>query len=246
MTSKFVPSDENSIETKKALNTAERCEEAWIKVQQEIQQETAARKAEESQRSKQKADKSLYEILEANKAAKQEAFEEATRLRNQFRALDEDEVDFLDSVLEGTRAQEAKVKAETVQGVRLFRRRQAEEDQKIRAEVVDSSSVADNLNGAVATTSSAGEMSSWAIARSRKRKRARESKIDKALGKNLRTSSIFEGEKLVDSPTIASETTTKPTATSRASSNNGDVKLPLATAVSKNALVSYGSDDEDW
>ncbi|RKF60998.1 putative nefa-interacting nuclear protein [Erysiphe neolycopersici] len=251
MSSKFVSSSENSIEIKKAPNTAGKSEEAWIKVQKEIQEAAAARKAEEFQRSKQTADKSLFEILEANKAAKQEAFEEATRLRNQFRALDEDEVNFLDSVLEGTRAQEAKVKAETVQGIRLFRRRQAEEDQKIRAEVIDSlSSVADNLDTAdittATTTGGTGEKSPWAASRSRKRKRTRESKINIKLVKNLQATSIVEGENLVDSLAIASETSSKPATTPKNIFDNGGVKLPLAAAASKNALVSYRSDDEDW
>ncbi|CAP65397.1 uncharacterized protein PODANS_6_9010 [Podospora anserina S mat+] len=42
--------------------------------------------------------KSLYEVLQANKAAKQAEFEEKSKLKNQFRALDEDEIDFLDEV----------------------------------------------------------------------------------------------------------------------------------------------------
>lgn len=58
--------------------------------------------------------------------AKQEAFEEKIRLKNQFRALDEDEVDFLDSVLESTRAQEAAVKKDTAEQLELFRRQREE------------------------------------------------------------------------------------------------------------------------
>lgn len=160
--------------------------------------------------------------------------------------MDEDEVDFLDSVLEETRAQEAKVKAETVQGVRLFRRRQAEEDQKNRAKLVDLFSVADDLDGADTTTDGAGEKSPWTTARSRKRKRNRESKVDVLLGKNLQATSIIEGQKLADNPNVASETTTKPLATPKVLSDVPGIKLPLATAASKSALVNYGSDDEDW
>lgn len=55
--------------------------------------------------------------------AKQEAFEEKSRLRNQFRSLDEDEVEFLDSVLESTRAKEAAVKKETAEQLEAFHRR---------------------------------------------------------------------------------------------------------------------------
>lgn len=44
--------------------------------------------------------RSLAEKLAANKAAKQEEWEEKTKLANQFRALEEDEIMFLDSVRE--------------------------------------------------------------------------------------------------------------------------------------------------
>jgi len=44
--------------------------------------------------------RSLAEKLAANKAAKQEEWEEKTKLANQFRALEEDEIMFLDSMRE--------------------------------------------------------------------------------------------------------------------------------------------------
>lgn len=47
-------------------------------------------------------------------------------MRNQFRSLDEDEVEFLDSVLESTRAKEAEVKKETSQQLDAFRGLQRE------------------------------------------------------------------------------------------------------------------------
>lgn len=63
--------------------------------------------------------------------AKQEAFEEKSRLRNQFRSLDDDEVDFLDSVLESTRAKEAAVKKESAEQLEAFRRRRAQADKAL-------------------------------------------------------------------------------------------------------------------
>jgi hypothetical protein len=42
-------------------------------------------------------------------------------LKNQFRTLDDDEVEFLDSVLESTRAKEAAVKKETAEQLEAFR-----------------------------------------------------------------------------------------------------------------------------
>ncbi|CAI7618297.1 unnamed protein product [Penicillium viridicatum] len=100
-------------------------DDEWLRAQQELEEERR-RKAEIG---KQDEGKSLFEVLERNKMAKQEAFEEKSRLKNQFRSLDEDEVDFLDSVLESTRAKEAAVKRETAEQLEAFHR-QREEAQK--------------------------------------------------------------------------------------------------------------------
>ncbi|EMD00916.1 hypothetical protein BAUCODRAFT_61185 [Baudoinia panamericana UAMH 10762] len=94
-------------------------DEAWLRAQVQIE----ATRARNTAPGEQQGGKSLYETLQANKAAKQEAFEEATRLRNQFRTLDEDEVDFLDSVLESTRNKEAEVRQETTDQLEAFRQR---------------------------------------------------------------------------------------------------------------------------
>ena len=51
-------------------------------------------------------------------------------MKNQFRSLDDDEVEFLDSVLESTRAKEAAVKRETMEQLEAFRR-QREETEKV-------------------------------------------------------------------------------------------------------------------
>ncbi|KAE8152291.1 N-terminal domain of NEFA-interacting nuclear protein NIP30-domain-containing protein [Aspergillus avenaceus] len=104
-------------------------DDEWLRVQQELEEERK-RKADLG---KQDGGKSLYEVLQHNKMAKQEAFEEKIKLKNQFRALDEDEVDFLDSIMESTRAQEAVVKKETAEGLELFRR-QREEAEKVALE----------------------------------------------------------------------------------------------------------------
>ncbi|KAJ5587772.1 uncharacterized protein N7459_003537 [Penicillium hispanicum] len=104
-------------------------DDEWLRVQQELEEERR-RKAEIGQ---QDGGKSLYEVLQQNKSelspsllAKQEAFEEKTRLKNQFRSLDEDEVEFLDSVLESTRAQEAAVKKDTADQLEAFRKQREE------------------------------------------------------------------------------------------------------------------------
>ncbi|KAI9814370.1 MAG: hypothetical protein M1827_003225 [Pycnora praestabilis] len=129
-----------------AEEPAERDDE-WLKAQQEIEA-TRRRKEEES---RQQGGRTLFETLQANKgeygehivgvgvkvsktdilAAKQDAFEESIRLKNQFRSLDEDEIEFLDSVLESTRAQEEAVKRETTEQLDLFRRQQEEADKAL-------------------------------------------------------------------------------------------------------------------
>lgn len=63
--------------------------------------------------------------------AKQEAFEEKIKLKNQFRSLDEDEVEFLDSIMESTRAKEAAVKKETAEQLELFRRQREEAEKAL-------------------------------------------------------------------------------------------------------------------
>lgn len=218
--------------------TTQKSEEAWTKAKKEIE-DAAARKAEEANRKIHKADKSLYEMLEANKAAKQEAFEEATRLRNQFRALDEDEVDFLDSVLECTRAHEAKVHAETVQGLQSFRRRQAEEDQKVLSEVDTLLSVNNDVGDG------GGEKSSWVVSSSgcRKRKRARVSKIGLVTRKISDNSSVIDKEILANNPNNASKEITKFDTLPKIHSKSEGPLLPPIVA-SKSALVNYGSDED--
>ncbi|PVI05948.1 hypothetical protein DM02DRAFT_55410 [Periconia macrospinosa] len=67
----------------------------WLEAQAAIEAERR-RKAELAT---QNDGKSLFEVLQANKEAKQEAFEEAARLKNQYRALDEDEAGFLAEIL---------------------------------------------------------------------------------------------------------------------------------------------------
>ncbi|KAK0365599.1 hypothetical protein LTR02_006367 [Friedmanniomyces endolithicus] len=97
-------------------------DEAWSKAQLQIE----ATKQQKAIASQQGSGPSLFGTLQANKAAKQEAFEEAARLRNQFRSLDEDEVDFLASVSSASRTKEAEVKRETEEQLEAFRKRQEE------------------------------------------------------------------------------------------------------------------------
>ena len=60
-------------------------------------------------------------MLQANKAAKQAAFEEANKIKNQFRALDDDEIEFLEGVAERKRREEEARRREEDFGLRKFR-----------------------------------------------------------------------------------------------------------------------------
>lgn len=99
-------------------------------------------------------------------AAKEEAFQESIKLRNQFRNLDEDEVEFLDSVLESTRKKEEEVKKETSEQLDLFRRQREEKDK----ELLES---AEEAGGKVGSPTAGEARSPWAV-NARKRKRAKE------------------------------------------------------------------------
>ncbi|KAH9837084.1 N-terminal domain of NEFA-interacting nuclear protein NIP30-domain-containing protein [Rhodofomes roseus] len=92
--SRFVT--QNDIDTAKA-----RRDEQWKAAYARLGQEPPPPPAEDAFDGR-----SLAEKLAANRAAKQEEWEERNKLGNQFRALEEDEVLFLDSVLEKQREEE--------------------------------------------------------------------------------------------------------------------------------------------
>ncbi|KAI0430431.1 N-terminal domain of NEFA-interacting nuclear protein NIP30-domain-containing protein [Xylaria sp. FL1042] len=96
----------------------------WEAVQKDLE-EDRRRRAEARKRDVEAGgEKSLYEILQANKAAKQAAFEEQNRIRNQFRALDDDEIEFLHGVSDEKRAEEERVRRETEERLANFRKAQ--------------------------------------------------------------------------------------------------------------------------
>ena len=132
-------------------------------------------------------------------AAKQEAFEESIKLKNQFRNLDEDEVEFLDSVLESTRAKEEAVKRETSQQLDLFKRQQDEADKRLR----------EGENGREVEEGSPilGE-SEWTVG-SKKRKRVKERDVLKGV-KIRRSSSSRLGAASPDATRLHSEDITEP------------------------------------
>ncbi|BGP15517.1 hypothetical protein JCM10213_006583 [Rhodosporidiobolus nylandii] len=65
--------------------------------------------------------RSLWEKLQENKNKKQEAFEEQLKFKNQFRALDEDEIDFLDTMIEENNEEEVARKKAELEEMKGFR-----------------------------------------------------------------------------------------------------------------------------
>jgi hypothetical protein len=194
-------------------------------------------------------------------AAKEEAFQEANKLKHQFRALDEDEIDFLDSVLESTRAEEDRIKRETAEGLELFRQQQDEADKKARA--------GDIVSGEASPTAAEQQ---W-VAGARKRKRMKEKEGIKGV-KALRSSSTTERRSSVPEATSSKadslggisagvKKNTDQMDTSKKGPITGNKEIPAASKISasqegvesskitstKNAvgLVDYGSDgSDDW
>lgn len=189
-------------------------------------------------------------------AAKQDAFEEANKLKNQFRSLDEDEVEFLDSVLESTRAEEERVKKETAEGLELFRKQQEEADKKARAAENDGTQIQE---------ASAVREDEWGTT-GRKRKRTKDKEVLKGV-KVRRASSSMEqphaspkgsSTKLAADESSSVVTNAKPDI-SRDSANFSDIPpakvTPKQVAVKEQppspptkkglGLVDYGSDEDD-
>ncbi|KAF8203664.1 N-terminal domain of NEFA-interacting nuclear protein NIP30-domain-containing protein [Pholiota molesta] len=107
--SRFVTQDE--VETAK-----QRREEQWKAAYARLGQEPPPQQQEEVYDGR-----SLAEKLAANKIAKQEEWEEKTKLANQFRALEEDEIMFLDSIREKQEEEERQRKEKDGEEVRNFK-----------------------------------------------------------------------------------------------------------------------------
>ena len=192
--------------------------------------------------------------------AKQHAFEESIRLKNQFRNLDEDEVEFLDSVLESTRKKEEEVKKQTSEQLDLFRRQQEEAD-KAAIEGDGGGTVEEGAKGV-------DQEETWTVNRG-KRKRVEEKKGLAAFKlRKASSSSVYEGvgidagEKRASLPACspptksitdsqpnanASPASTASTALSHSSSKKVSETIPklVKEAPSDLGLAGYNSDDED-
>ncbi|CAE6413074.1 unnamed protein product [Rhizoctonia solani] len=104
--------------TQTELDTAkERREEQWKAAYARLGQEPPPRPTEDPEYD----GRSLYDRLQANKIAKQEQWEEKNKLSNQFRALEEDEIHFLDGLYDEKVTKERKRKEEENEELKGFR-----------------------------------------------------------------------------------------------------------------------------
>lgn len=193
-------------------------------------------------------------------AAKQEAFEESIRLKNQFRNLDEDEIEFLDSVLESTRAKEEALKRETTEQVNLFRHQQEEADRVLLSQINN----ADDAT-AVGTAHDLGTSESqWTINARKKRKR-----VEKEVHKGVKLRKASSPVESFLSPDVLSseaahavneseeETKVEPNRECVADENSPSYPKPSVNQAEKPLLVrenalqpslglaAYSSDDEN-
>jgi len=102
---------------KEVTSAREKRDEEWKAAYKRLGQEPPPKPVEEVFDGR-----SLAEKLAANKIAKQEEWEERNKLSNQFRALEEDEVNFLDSMVTRMREEERQKKLEEGESVDEYRR----------------------------------------------------------------------------------------------------------------------------
>jgi hypothetical protein len=209
MSSGFVSGGKAGEETKR--------DDAWKRAQQEIED---ARRAKADLAAQQDG-MSLFEVLQANKDKKQAEFEEKARYKLHV-SLDDDEADYLDSILEKKRREEANVKKDTFEQLDLFRRQREEAERKARGLADESTETPQDED--------AGQ---WA-ALGRKRKKGPESGLLK--GVKLRKSSSVSAEKKpgngaqgVKQPTKVAITGTPSTTTGKDAAKSSAAPPPVAT-----------------
>lgn len=244
-TGEVVPAADPSTATPVAPNAVgggKRSEE-WAAAQAQVEADRRRRQQQrEEAASRGGEEKSLYEVLQANKAAKQAAFEEASKLKNQFRALDDDEVEFLDGVRERRRAEEERVRRETEEGLRGFR--------ELQSKV---STAAGEGEGPEGKGEGSAEGGSWSVGRKRKRRKDEPDGVLKGLKRRSSAAAAdgVEGAKAGEEGKdgAAGEAAARKTPTNTAEDAHdtqepGPKPAPPAAAKPKAVLVDYGSDDD--
>lgn len=232
MSSGFVSAGGEEIKPREGLSEYDN--DAWAKARQKIEE---IKKPKPDAPGTQEGGKSLYEHLQAQKAAKQEAFEEATKVRNQFRPLDDSEVAFLESIKQKQKVEAINVRKETEEQLAAFRREREEAEEKAR-----------ELEASQSAREGSGEVTSEKWTTTKKRRRAKDD--DKSgMSKSLK-SSASTGEAHPPPPTQDGVPLTGEAVPEKPKSPvKGTETAPKAAAVqtaSKPAaiLVSYDSESD--
>ncbi|KAK4444899.1 N-terminal domain of NEFA-interacting nuclear protein NIP30-domain-containing protein [Podospora aff. communis PSN243] len=215
-------------------STSSKKSKEWLEVQAQLDAARAAKAAATADVGA-NGEKSLYDVLQANKAAKQAAFEEANKIKNQFRALDDDEIDFLEGVRERKREEEERVKRELEEGLKAFREGRAKGKEE---------------GGGGEDESEDGLMEeeiAWASAGRKRRRvsRGEGKKRIRALGVVRRVSGAGDGKKVEEGKAEGVE--------SKGGKISGVVEEKTTAAVTTGTvpvkkpggLVDYGSSDDD-
>lgn len=153
-------------------------------------------------------------------------------MKNQYRALDDDEAEFLDSLHETTRKKEAELRKETLEQLDDFRKRQEEAE---RGALSDD--VRDDIKGSE---------TAWV---NHPRKRKKEPELLKGI--KLRKASSMASDGKDKSYSIQSDQEHVATSTTRTSSvTSGSLVAPTAAPPPKNAKptllgLGYDSSDDD-
>lgn len=217
----------------------------WAAVQASLDAERRDREARRRAEAQGDGEKSLFAILQDNKAAKQAKFDEANALRNQFPTLGDDEIDFLDGLEDGKRAEEQRRRREVEEGLAAFREAQrgggGGGQQKSEA-------IGDGVGDDAAAVADEASLS-WEHS-GRKRKREKDGGAGKIGGLKgvKRKTSVPEGDSSKTAATAPAQAK-QPTDAASSKDGKGDiVKAPAASTAAPKAkvgLVAYGSDDSD-
>lgn len=233
MSSGFVSAGGEEVKPRDGLNEYDK--DAWEKARQKIEE---LRKPRPEAPGTQEGGKSLYEHLQAQKAAKQEAFEEATKIRNQFRPLDDSEVAFLESVKLKEEAKARAEREETQEQLAAFRREREEAGEKAR----DLEASQEALRG-----SEDAPAEKWTTTKKRRRAKEDEKAATSKVLKTSTSSGDAEPSVEADNSSEASKKEITEGPHSSISGSTAALKVaPQKTAPTKPVtLVTYGSDSDD-
>lgn len=160
-------------------------------------------------------------------------------MKNQFRALDDDEVEFLDSVMEKEREKEVAVRKQTAEELDAFRKQQEEAEKAAKASGSEAAPATDD--------------SSWAVGKKRKKGREgllggvklrKASSGDKASVAPERETGASPPMPKEEPPKVAGDTKVSQTDGPSAAASKAET-APTSTSGIGLGLAAYSSDEDD-